>query len=75
MIYPIWLLSSCKIKKNDIFSQLLFVHINKKYLLLEKGMVATIMFQCTSFRSDKVVSNQVLVHVYRSIMSSLKSCI
>lgn len=48
-----------------------------KYFLLEKGimMVATIMFQCTSFRSEKVVSNQILVHVYRYIMSSLKSCI
>lgn len=61
------------------FSQLYFVHINLfiKYLLLEKGimMVATIMFQCTSFRSDKVVSNQILVHVYRYIMSPLKSCI
>lgn len=47
-----------------LFSQLLFVHINlfiKKYLLLEKGMVATLMFQCTSFQSDKIVSNQILV--------------
>lgn len=58
-----------------LFSQLLFVHINKKYLLLEKGMVATIMFQCTSFQSDKIVSNQILVMHIDLIMSPLKSCI